>query len=122
MRLSVGAVLSAIGGGVGGAVGVGVGDAVGVGVGEGVGDGVGGKSVKIFWLLTVPAGVVTDTLPVVAPTGTCTVMQLSATEGVLAGVPLKVTADAPVSPLPKICNISPGTPRTGCKFVMVGAP
>src|SRR5437763_10372420 len=54
---------------------------------------------KLTLLVSAPPGVVTTTLPVEAPLGTTAVMNVSLTTlKLVAGIPLKVTLVAPISP------------------------
>jgi hypothetical protein len=58
---------------------------------------------KLTLLISVPLGVTTTTLPLVAPLGTTAVIKVSdTTEKLVAGTPSKVTEVAPVSPWPRI--------------------
>jgi hypothetical protein len=64
-------------------------------------------------LLSVPLGVVTSTVPVVAPVGTVAVIsELDATLKV-AALPLKVTLVAPVRSVPRIFTAAPTVPEVG---------
>jgi hypothetical protein len=81
-----------------------------------------GMTVKTAVPVTVPPGVVTEILPVVAPVGTraLTVVALS-TVKVDAAVPLKLTAVAPVRFFPVIVTSVPAEPDEGENVVMAGA-
>ncbi len=70
--------------------------------------------------LLVPFGVVTDTVPVVAPVGTVAWMVVSFNTVKVAGVPLKLTADVPRNPLPLIVTEAPTDALTGVNPVTVG--
>jgi len=65
-------------------------------------------------LVSVPKGVVTWTLPVVAPAGTVALIAvpIELTEKV-AGVPLKVTLAVPVSLFPGVVTVEPALPEVG---------
>jgi hypothetical protein len=65
-------------------------------------------------LESVPPGVTTSTLPVVAPAGTVAVIsELQATVN-LAAVPLKLTLVAPVRSVPRMLMAAPTLPDPGC--------
>ncbi len=70
-------------------------------------------TVNRFWLYPVPEGVVTLTLPVVAPLGTVVVMDESELTTNEAATPLKVTAVAPVKLAPVICTSVSTAPLLG---------
>ena len=57
---------------------------------------------KTALLISMPLGVLTHTLPVVAPAGTVVVISEGETTAKVAGVPLKVTLVAPVRSVPRI--------------------
>ena len=61
----------------------------------------------------MPAGVVTAMGPEVAPVGTVTLELVSEATVNVAAVPLKVTAVAPVKPLPLIVTVDPTAPEDG---------
>ena len=88
----------------------------------GGGDGVTTKSIT---LAPVPSASVTDTGPVVAPTGTIAVICVSAsTVNDGAAVPLKATPVAPLesaNPVPVIVTDVPATPVTGRNTTTTGA-
>ena len=69
----------------------------------------------------MPAGVVTVMGPVVAPAGTVAVIWVSDDHGERGGRPLKVTAVAPVKPLPLIVTEDPTVAEDGETAVMAGA-
>jgi hypothetical protein len=74
-------------------------------------------------LVAMPPGVVIVMGPVIAPSGTVAVSCVSeATLKVLALMPLKETAVAPVKPVPKIITLVPIGPLGGEKPLIVGAP
>src|SRR5206468_9993996 len=64
-------------------------------------------------LVPVPAGLLTATVPVLAPAGTVAVMLESEATVNVAGVPLKLTAVAKVNPLPVIVTDVPTGPEAG---------
>ena len=72
-------------------------------------------------LVPVPAGVVTATGPVVAPVGTVAVIWVPEVTVNVAAVPLKVTAVAPVKPLPVMLTDVPGAPEVGVNEETAGA-
>jgi hypothetical protein len=68
---------------------------------------------------TVPHADVTFTAPLVAPAGTVTVIWLSlSTENVVAEMLLKLTAVAPVKPVPVITTLAPADPHSGLKLAI----
>ena len=71
-------------------------------------------------LVPVPPGVVTAIGPPVAPVGTVQVIWLYEVTVKTAGVPLKVTAVAPVKALPVIVTVVPVLPELGLKAETVG--
>jgi len=78
-------------------------------------------TVKLLPLVVVPAGVVTEIGPVVAPAGTVALICVDEFTKKVALVPLKLTAVAPVKLSPLISIIVPTAPLGG-KFVIAGAP
>ena len=64
-------------------------------------------------LLSVPEGVTTETLPVVAPSGTLALMYVSDSTVNAAATPLNVTLVDPVRPLPRMMMFCPTLPATG---------
>jgi acetyl-CoA carboxylase alpha subunit len=78
-------------------------------------------TVKLAALVPVPAGFVTATGPVVAPTGTVAVIWRSESTTKLAGVPLKVTELAVAKLDPEIVTSVPTGPEVGAKEVTTGA-
>jgi hypothetical protein len=68
---------------------------------------------KLSALVAVPPGVVTAMGPSVAPAGTVAVICVSRFTVKLADVPLKVTAVAPVNPVPVIATEVPTGPLSG---------
>src|SRR5579871_132279 len=64
-------------------------------------------------LVTAPLDLVTEILPVVAPVGTVVVINVADATVKVAGVPLKLTAVAPVNPLPRIKTRAPTLPVAG---------
>lgn len=72
--------------------------------------------------VTVPPGVVTAIVPVVAPAGIVAVICVAEVAvKVVAAVPLKLTAVTPVKFVPVIVTVAPFAPLEGVKEVMVGA-
>jgi hypothetical protein len=61
----------------------------------------------------VPLGVVTCTLPLVAPVGTVVVISVLDTTVNVAAVPLNVTLVLPVRLLPKMITLVPTLPEVG---------
>src|SRR6185503_3679298 len=83
--------------------------------------GAGGRiTVKLLPLVAEPPGVVTLILPVVAPAGTVASMRVAETTVKAAVVPLKVTALAPVKPLPRTVTWVPAAPLKGLNEVSFG--
>ena len=73
-------------------------------------------------MVAVPPSVITLTIPVVAPTGTIAVMDVSETTlKILALVLLNLTAVAPVKCVPVMVTLIPIDPLVGVKLLMVGA-
>ena len=69
---------------------------------------------KLLLLVMTPPGVVTLIGPLVAPAGTVTVIcVLEFTVKVVAFTPLKLTALAPVKPLPVSVTVFPANPYSG---------
>lgn len=64
-------------------------------------------------LVSVRRGVVTLTLPVVAPVGTVVVISELETTVNVAAVPLNVTLVEPVRPVPRILTAAPTLPEVG---------
>src|SRR5205807_2022442 len=79
-----------------------------------------GATLKSWLLGTMPAGTVTLTTPVVAPSGTSAFTVLSVLDMMAAGVPLNVTAVAPANPGPLISTSVPTGPVVGERLVIVG--
>jgi hypothetical protein len=80
-----------------------------------------GMNVKSFALVSVPPGVVTLILPVVAPAGTDVSIRVAETRVKLAAVPLNRTLVAPPRFVPVIVTEAPTGPLAGAKEAMVGA-
>jgi hypothetical protein len=81
----------------------------------------GGATVKLVLLVPVPLGLVTSIGPLVAPGGTVAVIWLSeSTVKLVAPVPLKSTAVAPVKPLPVMVTEVPTGPLEGLKPLIEG--
>ena len=81
---------------------------------------VGPGTVKFALLKAVPPGAVTAILPVVAFGGTVAVIENGLVEKLSDATPLKVTAVAPVRPLPLIVTSVPDGPTVGENPVMTG--
>jgi hypothetical protein len=80
-----------------------------------------GITVKLPLLVAVPAGVVTLTVPLVAPAGTVAVTELAdCTVNELAATPWNLTAVAPVNWLPTIVTDVPTGPLVGVKELIAG--
>lgn len=107
------------GAGVGDGVALGVGVGVALGVGLGVGVGV-PATVKLAVLVTVPPEVVTVIWPSVASDGTVAAIWVSLSTVKLAALPLKLTAVAPLNPLPLSVTTLPTAPAPGVKPASVG--
>ena len=80
-----------------------------------------GMTVKLDTLVAVPPGVVTLTGPVVAPTGTVTVIRVPESTVNEAETPLNFTAVAPVKAVPAMVTTVPTGPLVGVKDEIVGA-
>jgi len=78
-------------------------------------------TVNFVRLATVPAGVVTEILPVVAPAGTVAVIFVAELTVNVADVPPNLTAVAPVKFVPLIVTDVPTGPLFGENEVIVGA-
>jgi hypothetical protein len=78
------------------------------------------RTVKLPVLVPVPLGVVTETVPVVAPTGTVAVICVSELTTNDAVVPLNETAVAPVKLEPLIATEVPERAEVGVKPVTDG--
>src|SRR5207248_2551462 len=72
-------------------------------------------------LVAVPPGVVTLSVPEVAPAGTVAWIAVAEVTVKLALVPLNATALAPVKPVPLIVTLVPTGPLVGEKLAIVGA-
>src|SRR6266567_3932249 len=68
---------------------------------------------KVPALIAVPAAVVTERRPVVAPVGTTVTIWVAVSETMVAGVPLKVTSVAPRRLWPAIVTVVPTGPDVG---------
>jgi hypothetical protein len=79
------------------------------------------RTVKLGTLVAVPPGAVTLSRPVDAPAGTVARMAVADVTVNAAGVPLNMTAVAPVKFIPLIVMLSPTVPLVGVKPVIVGA-
>jgi hypothetical protein len=80
-----------------------------------------GTTVKLDELVTVPPGVVTLIVPVVAPVGTVVAIDVAVTVPRVAVVPLNFTLVAPVRFVPVMVTASPTPALVGVKLVIVGA-
>lgn len=78
-------------------------------------------TVKLDALDALPADVVTEIGPLVAPDGTVAVICVSELTVNVDAEPLNVTDDAPVKPVPVIVTDVPGEPLDGEKPLTVGA-
>src|SRR5215471_9055076 len=72
-----------------------------------------GKTRKATLLLSVPFGVVTMTVPVVAPVGTLVSIAEAVTLSNGAVVPLKATLIVPVRLFPRMITLAPTLPEVG---------
>src|ERR1700724_872151 len=81
-----------------------------------------GVTRKTTLVVSVPPGVATWTVPVVAPAGTVVVISELDTTVNVAGVPLKLTLVAPVKLVPKILTATPTLPEVGCVFTKGARP
>jgi hypothetical protein len=80
------------------------------------------RTVKLPALIPVPAGLVTETGPLVVPAATVAVIWRS--ESIVkpaAGVPLKATAVAVLKPLPELTTSVPTGPEVGANELTAGA-
>jgi hypothetical protein len=77
-------------------------------------------AVKLVALVALPPWVVTMILPVVAPTGTRTLIAVEESLTITPDLPLKVTVMAPEKWAPVMVTIVPGVPDGGVNLVMVG--
>ena len=77
---------------------------------------------KVFELVAVPAGVVTEILPVVAAAGTCALICVGAVTAAMGSVtPLNFTVTGPLKLTPLMMTPTPGAPTPGEKSSMIGA-
>jgi len=72
-----------------------------------------GFTTKDALLVSVPPGVVTWTVPLVAPVGTVVVISDAETTVKVAAVRLKVTLVAPVRSVPRMVTLAPTWPKAG---------
>ena len=79
-----------------------------------------GFTARLLLLVAVPLGVVTLTVPVVAPLGIVAAIVVELVTENAAAVPLKLTAVAPVKLVPEIVIELPGQLFVGEKLVIVG--
>jgi hypothetical protein len=80
-----------------------------------------GLTVKFPVLVTVPTGVVTLILPVVAPAGTVAVILIEELGAKPAETPLNFTDETPVKLAPLMVTLVPITPLVGVKLVIRAA-
>src|SRR5580658_4012163 len=73
-----------------------------------------GITTNVALLVSVPLGVTTSTVPVVAPAGTVVVSSVFDNTSITAGVPLKATLVAPSRLFPRILTTAPTLPEVGC--------
>ena len=78
-------------------------------------------TVKLLEEVAVPAGVVTDIVPVVAPVGTVAVIWVALFTVNGAEVPLNFTEVEPVKLVPMMVTLDPTNPLVGVKLVIEGA-
>jgi len=71
-------------------------------------------------LVAVPTGVVTLSLPVVAPAGTIVRIDVADMTVKLAGVPFNRTDVVPVKPDPVMVMLAPTAPLAGVKLLIAG--
>ena len=81
-----------------------------------------GKTWKGTLLLSVPLGVVTVTVPVVAPVGTLVSIAEAVTLSRGAVVPLKVMLVVPVRLFPRMITFIPTLPKVGLVFTNGPSP
>src|SRR6266550_1155729 len=79
-----------------------------------------GRTVKSSMLVSVPSGVVTEILPVVAVAGTVAVTCVLETGVKLEATLLNFTVVVPVKPLPEMVTELPTAPEAGLKLVIFG--
>ena len=72
-------------------------------------------------LVAVPPGVVTESVPLLAPAGTLVVIWVAESTVKVADVPLKPTSVAPVRFVPVIVTDVPTGPLVGAKLVIAAA-
>ena len=77
-------------------------------------------TVKLVALVAVPPGVMTLTVPVVAPAGTVAWIAVAEFTMNVAPTPLNRTAVAPLKFVPLIVTLNPTGPLAGVKLVIVG--
>jgi hypothetical protein len=75
-----------------------------------------GATRKDTLLESVPLGVTTWTLPVVAPAGTVAAIWELETTLKTAAMPLKLTLEAPVRSVPRMLMAAPTSPEAGSVF------
>jgi hypothetical protein len=80
----------------------------------------GGTTVNEALLLALPPGVVTPSVPLVAPAGTVAWIDVAEVTEKPALTPLNVTAVAPLKFVPLIVTLAPTSPLVGEKLVIVG--
>ena len=78
------------------------------------------RAVKLPVLVAEPAGVVTSILPVLAPTGTSTLIVVDVSLEIDPDLPSKVTLVAPERWVPVMVTAVPGVPEVGVKLEIFG--
>ncbi len=73
-------------------------------------------------LLSVPLGVLTSTVPEVAPVGTLAVISVAEPTVNSAAVPLKITELVPVRFVPRMTIFAPAMPKVGTVSTNAGRP
>jgi hypothetical protein len=79
-----------------------------------------GMTIKLVGLIPVPPCAVTRNGPVVAPVGSVASIAVAEISVKLAGLPLNVTAVAPVNSVPPIVTLVPTGPLAGVTLVIAG--
>ncbi len=75
------------------------------------------SSVKALLAVTLQAVSVTTTFPVVTPTGTVATNVVAFTKLTVAAIPLNVTVELPVNPVPVMVTSVPVEPEVGAMLV-----
>jgi hypothetical protein len=76
--------------------------------------------VKVALLVAVPAGVVTEMWPVVAPAGTVVTILVAMSDTTVATVALNATLVAPERFWPVMVTVVPAAPEAGVKLLIPG--